>query len=699
MLISFRILEVKCMKLTDIKGVGEKTALSFNKLDINTPYDLVNYFPRDYDVFKEAVTIREADVSGIVAIKASVATTPTMKKIRNLTITNVVIRDDNGDKLKLTWFNMPYITKMLKIGYRYVFRGRVSSKRFDIIDAMEQPEIYTLEKYDEKCGTMQPIYPLKKGITSNSINKAVKEYLVNSKEADVALSEFLPRTVLDKYNIISYKEAIAKVHFPINKNELQEAKKRIVFNEFFMFLYALRHLKNDEVSKVSEIIINDFSLSQRVIEELSFALTEAQKKVLQEIQNDVSSTKLMNRLIQGDVGCGKTIIAFLIMLDFVGNGYQTALMAPTEVLAKQHYESLLELKEKHNLNINTVLLVGSMKKKEKTEAYEKIKNKEIDIVIGTHAIIEEAVQYDNLGLVITDEQHRFGVRQREKLSNKGKSPHILVMSATPIPRTLGIIMYGDLDISIIDTLPANRLPIKNCVIGRDERRKAMKFIEKQVSEGRQAYVICPMVWENENIDSSDVVSYTNMLKETLPSSISVEYLHGKMKADEKNQIMEAFSENKINVLVSTTVVEVGVNVPNATVMIIEDADRFGLASLHQLRGRVGRGEHQSYCVFISANKSKTATERLNIINKSNDGFFIASEDLKLRGTGDFFGVRQSGEIEFKMADVFNDADVLKMASEVIKGINEGSYNITEEEYDILLHKINEYFRVHIKLNL
>ncbi len=687
------------MKLTDIKGVGEKTALNFNKLDIFTPYDLINYYPRDYDVFEEPVAIKDAPLSGVVAVKASIAANPSMKQVRNLTITNVYVRDENGDKLKLTWFNMPFITKMLKIGYKYIFRGRVTSKGFELADAMEQPAIYTIEQYDEKKSLMQPIYRLKKGITSNSINKAVKELLNKVSKEDELIREFIPSSILKENNMISYKDAVEKIHFPATDDDLKMAKKRIVFNEFFMFLYALRSLKNDDISKKSDIVIRDFSLSNRIIEGLEFKLTDAQEKVIAEIQKDVSSSKLMNRLIQGDVGCGKTIIAFLIMLDFVSNGYQTALMAPTEVLAKQHYENLMELKRKHQLDINPVLLVGSVKKKEKLAAYHGIQNGCIDIVIGTHAIIEDSVQYNNLGLVITDEQHRFGVRQREKLSDKGKSPHILVMSATPIPRTLGIIMYGDLDISIIDTLPLNRLPIKNCVIGRDERHKATKFIEKQVSEGRQAYVICPMVWENENIDSSDVVSYTQMLKSKLSSDISVEYLHGKMKPDEKNHIMEEFAKNNINVLVSTTVVEVGVNVPNATVMIIEDADRFGLASLHQLRGRVGRGKHQSYCVFISANKSKNAMERLNIINKSNDGFYIASEDLKLRGSGDFFGVRQSGEMEFKMADVFNDSDVLKLTSEIIKGIENGKYDISEYEYDILLQKINEYFRVHMKLNL
>ena len=509
------------MKLTDIKGVGEKTAQSFNKLEIFSPEDLINYYPRDYDVFREPVCISEADLSGIVAIKGTIMTNPTMKKIRNLTILNVVIKDEKGDKLKLTWFNMPFLNKMLKIGYKYIFRGKVSSSRFDVIDAMEQPEIFTMEKYEEKLLSMQPIYKLKKGITSNSINKAVKELFNNKEEIDALLKEYLPKDIIVKNDLISYKEAVNKIHFPTNEDDLRQAKKRIVFNEFFMFLYALRSLKTDEVSKQSDIMIKDFGVSDEVIKNLDFELTSAQFKVLEEIRSDISNGKMMNRLVQGDVGCGKTIIAFLSMLDFFNAWYQTALMAPTEVLAKQHYESLIELKEKHNLNINPVLLVGSMKKSEKNAAYESIANGNIDVVIGTHAIIQEGVKYNNLGLVITDEQHRFGVRQREKLGNKGNLPHILVMSATPIPRTLGIIMYGDLDISIIDTMPAERLPIKNCVITREERNKVYKFIEKQVAEGRQAYVICPMVWENENIDSSDVVSYSKMLSENLPSSIKV----------------------------------------------------------------------------------------------------------------------------------------------------------------------------------
>ena len=376
----------------------------------------------------------------------------------------------------------------------------------------------------------------------------------------------------------------------------------------------------------------------------------------------------MSRLVQGDVGSGKTIIAFLAMILSCENGYQSALMVPTEVLAKQHYESFMRLLKQQGLDFCTVLLTGSNTAKEKREIYAKIASGEAQIIIGTHALIQEKVIYKNLSLVITDEQHRFGVKQRESLAERGNPPNVLVMSATPIPRTLAIILYGDLDISVIDELPAKRLPIKNCVVDISYRPKAYSFIQKQVQEGRQVYIICPMVEESEGLDAENVLDYTAKIKSVFPSDIQIEYLHGKMKASEKNQIMERFAANKIQILVSTTVVEVGVNVPNATVMMVENAERFGLAQLHQLRGRVGRGEHQSYCIFVQGNKEDTTSKRLEILNKSNDGFYIAGEDLKLRGPGDLFGIRQSGVMEFRIGDIYNDSSILKSASEAASEI-------------------------------
>ena len=428
---------------------------------------------------------------------------------------------------------------------------------------------------------------------------------------------------------------------------------------------------------------------RRLLNELPYKLTDAQMRTLEEVLKDLRSGSVMNRLIQGDVGSGKTIIAVLALLAVCENGYQGALMVPTEVLARQHFESVTELFEKHGVDKNVVLITGSMTAKEKRIAYGKIASHEADMIIGTHALIQEKVVYDNLALVITDEQHRFGVAQREMFGNKGQMPHVLVMSATPIPRTLAIILYGDLDISVIDELPANRLPIKNCVVDKSYRPRAYRFIENEVKNGRQAYVICPMVEGSEGLEAENVTDYTQLLKKEL-LGITVEMLHGQMKAAQKNEIMERFASGEIQVLVSTTVVEVGVNVPNATVMMVENAERFGLAQLHQLRGRVGRGEHQSYCIFIRGNKDQETAKRLEILNHSNDGFYIASEDLKLRGSGDLLGTRQSGDMEFQMADIFRDADILQKASEAASELLADDPYFEKPEHELLKKVMKSY---------
>ena len=440
-------------------------------------------------------------------------------------------------------------------------------------------------------------------------------------------------------------------------------RKRLVFDEFFLFILSVRMMKEKNQNRENTFHLKPVWETEKIIENLPYALTNAQRRVWNDIETNMTGEHLMSRLVQGDVGSGKTIIAFLAMILAAANGCQAALMAPTEVLAKQHYEGMCQLLKEQGLSYQAVLLTGSAKGKEKKEIYRQIQEGEAKLIIGTHALIQEKVLYQDLALVITDEQHRFGVNQREDLSRKGGGPHVLVMSATPIPRTLGIILYGDLDISVMDELPAKRLPIKNCVVDTSYRPKAYKFIENQVLQGRQVYVICPMVEESEGLEAENVLDYSRMLSQTLSPEIKVAYLHGRMKAAEKNEIMEAYAKNEIQVLVSTTVIEVGVNVPNATVMMVENAERFGLAQLHQLRGRVGRGVHQSYCIFVYGGDDDETRKRLEILVKSNDGFYIAGEDLRLRGPGDLLGIRQSGMLEFRLGDIFQDADILKKASE------------------------------------
>ena len=486
------------------------------------------------------------------------------------------------------------------------------------------------------------------------------------------IPEYLPDEIIKKYHFPDYGSALQHVHFPVERQDVIEAKRRLIFDEFFIFLAAMRMIKEQNGVIENHYKIYETKESRDFMRNLPFDLTGAQMRALQEMKADLQKDEAMNRLVQGDVGSGKTILAVILLLMTATNGYQGALMAPTEVLAVQHYETFCKMLEPYQIRI--ALLTGSTKAKEKREIYKKLENHEIDIVIGTHALIQEKVNYRCLALVITDEQHRFGVKQREALYRKGLEPHVLVMSATPIPRTLALIIYGDLSISVIDELPANRLPIKNCVVNTSYRPNAYRFIEKQVAMGHQAYVICPMVEESENLEAENVTEYTKILRQNLSPSIRIECLNGRMKAADKNRIMEEFGKGKIDVLVSTTVIEVGINVPNATVMMVENAERFGLAQLHQLRGRIGRGDSQSYCIFISGKDNEETKKRLEILNRSNDGFYIANEDLKLRGPGDFFGVRQSGMMDFVLADIYQNADLLKMADDSIRSLEENGFS-------------------------
>lgn len=665
------------MNIKEIKGIGDKTAALFSKLNIFTSEDLINYYPRNYDCFEKPVTVKEIDKQQVVAIKCFINRKAELYNAPKKSILSLIARDENNDKVKLVWFNMPFLKNKFQIGATYIFRGRIAHDKadtFNTIIKIEQPDIFTIAQYEDKLNELQPIYSLTKGLSNNLVIKSVKYLLENQQYND-----YLSNDILQRYDLLSRNEAIRNIHFPLKISYRDKARQRLVFDEFLQFQYTLKRLKNSSVNVPNQYIINDCETTQKFLNELPFKLTNAQNNVWTEIKQDMSGPNVMNRLIQGDVGSGKTILAVLALLNTALSGYQGALMAPTEVLAVQHYENISSMIDEYNLPIRISLLTGSMTQKQKRFEYDRILTGVSDIIIGTHALIQTKVEYHNLALVITDEQHRFGVCQRENLSLKGSNPHILVMSATPIPRTLAIILYGDLDISVIDELPADRLPIKNCVVGTDYRPNAYKFIEKEIKKGHQAYVICSMVDESDNYDAENVIEYSEKLRQQLPDDITIEYLHGKMKPAEKNDIMYRFSQNEINVLVSTTVIEVGINVPNATVMMIEDAQRFGLAGLHQLRGRVGRGNAQSYCIFVNTSKQKSATERLDILNKSNDGFYIASEDMKLRGPGDFFGLRQSGDLYFKIGDIYTDSKILKQTSELIKKVETGDIVMNHEE--------------------
>lgn len=670
--------------LRELKGVGEKTEKLFQKIGITTAEELLRYYPRTYDIYEEPVEIASAEEDKTVSIRATIATGIYINQIRNLQVLTTTVADASG-RLPVAWFNAPYLRGTLKKGSVFILRGKIIRKKGR--PQMEHPEIFTPAAYEEIIHSMQPVYGLTKGLSNKMITKLVHQIL----DTRPLHGEYLPEEIRERYQLADANYAIRTVHFPKNMQELLTARKRLVFDEFLLFVLAIQLLKEKTEEAPNTFPMKPVWTTEEIIEGLPYDLTGAQKNVWHEIERDLSGHKLMSRLVQGDVGSGKTVIAFLAMVLSAENGFQSALMVPTEVLANQHYEGFLRLMEEQNIaSCHPVLLTGSTTARQKREIYQKIADGEVNVIIGTHALIQEKVEYKNLGLVITDEQHRFGVRQREALTTRGNPPHVLVMSATPIPRTLAIILYGDLDISIIDELPAKRLPIKNCVVGTSYRPKAYSFIEKQVQMGRQAYVICPMVEESEGLEAENVTDYARKLQEVLPGEIKVEILHGKMKPKEKNRIMEAFASGEIQVLVSTTVVEVGVNVPNATVMMVENAERFGLAQLHQLRGRVGRGEHQSYCIFIQGNNEENTSKRLKILNESNDGFYIAGEDLKLRGPGDLFGIRQSGLMEFKIGDIYNDAEILKNASEAAGEILALDFDLILPQHKALKEHLKGY---------
>lgn len=675
------------MKYSDdiisIKGIGDKTAKLFYRIGIYTVKDLLEFYPRDYQTFENPIPISKARDGDVVTLELVIPSAFKWKRVRNLSI-GTGAGSDGTDLVSITYFNAPYLKRQLTAGSTYLFRGKIKKQNGKY--RMDQPKLFTWKEYEEKLGILEPCYPLTSGLKNSTVLKAVQQAFDGYEEED-----YLPEYLRKAYNLLPLYKAKWKIHFPKDWEELVEARRRLVFDEFFLFLIGIRCMKEQNEELQSDYPMIETAEPERLIEKLPYRLTEAQMRVWREIKRDMVSGKCMNRLVQGDVGSGKTILAFLSLLLTVTNGYQGALMAPTEILATQHFEQICEMTQKYQLPFKPVLLTGSIGTAAKQELYREIESGEANVIIGTHALIQEKVIYQKLGLVITDEQHRFGVRQRETLSGKGGRAHVLVMSATPIPRTLAIILFGDLHLSVVDELPADRLPIKNCVVGISYRKKAYEFITSQVQKGRQVYVICPMVEAGEEGTEGleNVVDYGEKLKSTLPPEIHVEILHGKMKPADKKRIMDAFASGDIHVLVSTTVIEVGINVPNATVMMVENAERFGLAQLHQLRGRIGRGKEQSYCIFVSGSDNEASMKRLKILNQSNDGFYIAEEDLKLRGPGDLFGIRQSGVMEFRIADIYQDAELLKKVSMSVDEMLEKDRDLTGEEHAKLKRYLTE----------
>lgn len=678
-------------KIGVLKGIGEKTERLFHNLGVYTLRDILLHYPRDYEKMPPISEVNQLYTEpfcegSLAAISGRIEQVPVVRKARNMQITTLKLKKENGS-ISLVWFRMPYLKNVLKHGEVFVFLGKLQKKGSSF--SMEQPQVFPFEKYKDMQASLQPCYALTAGLGKNLVSKTVKQAL---EQLDLS-RDYLPEDIRFRRQLAEYNFSMENIHFPISLEALESARRRLVFDEFYQFILAA-HLQKKQLDQVE----NNFSFlpienswADKVMAQLPYELTGAQKRTLSEVRQNMRAKTIMQRLIQGDVGSGKTILAFLAMLDCAQSDYQSALMVPTEVLARQHYESFKTMGENYGIKIPILLLTGSMTQKEKRRAYDRIQIYTNAMIIGTHALIQERTLFVNLALVITDEQHRFGVKQRETLYQKGCKPHVLVMSATPIPRTLAIILYGDLDISVIDEVPARRLPIKNCVVNMDYRAKAYRFIQEEVAKGHQAYVICPLVEESEGLDAENVIDYSEKIKEALPKT-KISCLHGKMKPSIKNQIMEEFSSGQIQVLVSTTVIEVGVNVPNATVMLIEDAQRFGLAQLHQLRGRVGRGEDQSYCIMVNTSDQEKAGKRLDILNKSNDGFFIASEDLKLRGPGDFFGIRQSGLLEFKLGDIYQDGELLKAASEEAKQLLEEDPFLSHEQSKTIYEQVTRYLR-------
>lgn len=672
-----------------IKGVGPTKVKLLNNLGIYTLEDLITYYPRDYEDRgkpRKIEDLQDGEEALIRAIPASRFHVINVK--RNMKICKLLVRDETGT-MEIVWYNQQYLKDKFVGGKWYSFYGRVSKKTGTV--TMNSP-VFDSENETKNTGKIIPIYPLTYKLSQNVLRQIIENGL---KMVNGQIEEIIPENILKEYKLMGVNEATNKIHFPKDFEEFKQARQRLAFEELLTMQLLLNNLKNKTIESHNGIQFDKNVKMSDVINSLPFKLTKAQLRVLEEIDNDMESNKIMNRLLQGDVGSGKTIVAIISAYKAVKSGYQMTIMAPTSILATQHLESFTQILEP--FGIRCELLISNMTKKKKDEVIEKLKQGEIDVLVGTHSILEENIVFKNLGLVVTDEQHRFGVNQRSVISAKGKNVDTLVMTATPIPRTLGLILYGDLDISSIDELPPDRKKIETYAVTKGMEERINNFIKKQIKEGRQCYIVCTLVEENEEINAKSVMEMVEIYKNQVFTEFRVEYMYGKMKQKEKDQIMQEFKDGKIDILISTTVIEVGVNVPNASIMVIQNAERFGLATLHQLRGRVGRGEYQSYCILKYQGHSDTILQRMKVMQDTNDGFVISEKDLELRGTGDFFGTKQHGLPEFKVANLFEDIDILKQVQLVANKISREDPNLEKKENQKLKEMINKRFSGRIEI--
>mgnify|MGYP005777600749 FL=1 len=671
-----------------IKGVGPNRVKLLNKLNIFTLHDLITYFPRTYEDRGKAKNISECIDGEETLIEAVACGIISEVRLKGKTMQKLIVRDETGTAT-ITWFNHSYLKSIFRVGQKYKFYGKISNMFGKI--SMNSP-VFDIEGSTKNTGKIIPIYPLTFNLSQNTIRKIIENGL---KEVENKLEETMPKYILDEYKLEGINEAIRAIHFPNEFKDFNIARKRFVFEELLSVQLALLQLKNNYINEEKGIQFSKDAKMSDIINKLPFKLTKAQLRVLEEIDNNMEQDKPMNRLLQGDVGSGKTVIAMCAAYKAVKCGYQAAIMAPTAILATQHLENFKKIFDE--LGIKCELLISAMTKKNKKELLERLENGEIDILIGTHALLQENVSFKKLGLVVTDEQHRFGVKQRTTIVEKGQNPDVLVMTATPIPRTLALILYGDLDISIIDELPPNRKKIDTFAVTKTMTERVNNFIKEQVKQGRQAYIVCPLVEENEELDLKSVEELYEKCKTEIFPEYRVEYIHGKMKAKDKDSIMEKFKNKEIDILISTTVIEVGVDVPNANIMVIENAERFGLAQLHQLRGRVGRGEYKSYCILKYEGKGETVRKRMKVMCDTNDGFIISEKDLELRGSGDFFGTLQHGIPDFKIANLFEDMPILKLAQNAAIKIMEDDPKLEKEKNILLKNLVKEKFNKRIEI--